>query len=378
MRRNKKVLLTMTTLVAIAIGVAVWLIWFRPAGPAPIQHDAPMPLARVDLPKVAERLEWSADGKYLAAAGSSEIFIVDVGQEAVTARVQALNTVNVLAFSPDGKWLAAAAESLGPDQKAPAAELVVFDIPAFTAKFTAKAFRPKNAFTDLAWSADSKFLHAIDGQDAMGGKQDFRHWDVATFTEQPLIKIDKPQNADYKALAASPDGLTIAIAERTELGHLLIRILNLAKGTEVAAFKVAETVDAPRLGYTADGKAIGVFNGITLSWWNPVTGQSANPDQARFSIRPPNYLLSTDGNIRVRAFRKNRLFSDIGALWDGREKEFGAFVELTQSNPQKTWEWRIGPGSNTAVALSSDGTKLAGVEEHPPNGGSVVLWAMPK
>lgn len=354
------------------------------------QRDAPTPLAKVSLPKKVHMLAWSEDGKYIAAAGSagsygpvgdmprsSEVFIVDIGKEAIAAKLQTLSLVKVLAFSPDGKYLAVAAESWGADQKVIAAELVVFEVASFTAKFTAQAIVPRNAFTDLAWSADSKVLHAVDGQEARNDKQVFRRWDIDTFTEQPAIKIDKPQNVSYKALAASPDGLTIAIAEQTEINHLLIRIFNLAKGTEIDSFKVAETVDSPRLGYTTDGKAVGVLNSTVLSWWNPATGQSVDPDQARFSIRPPNYPLSPRGNIRVRAFCKNRLFSDIGGHLDGRDKDYGTFVELTQKNPPKTWEWRIGSGSTPAVALSPDATKLVGAEELP-NGGAVVLWPVPK
>jgi dipeptidyl aminopeptidase/acylaminoacyl peptidase len=351
------------------------------------QRDGPTAIAKVSLPKKVHMLAWSEDGKYIAAAGSSgavgdmprssEVFIVDIGKEAIAAKLETLSLVKVLAFSPDGKWLAVTAERWGADQKVIAAELVVFEVTSFTAKLKAQAIVPKNAFTDVAWSGDSKVLHAIDGQEAREGKQEVRRWDIVAFTEQPAIEIDKPQDISYKALAASPDGLTLAIAEQTELNHLLIRIFNLAKGKEIAAFKIAETVDSPRLGYTADGKAVGVLNSTILSWWNPATGQSVDPAQARFSIRPPNYPLSPDGNIRVRAFSKNRLFSDIGGLLDGRDKDYGTFVELTRNNPPKTWEWRIGPGSTPAVALSPDGTKVVGVEELP-NGGAIVLWPMPK
>ena len=58
-------------------------------------------------------------------------------------------------------------------------ELVVFDVPAFTARFTAKAGSPENGFIDLAWAADSKSLHAIDGPaDYAQGKPAVRRWAV--------------------------------------------------------------------------------------------------------------------------------------------------------------------------------------------------------
>jgi len=43
-------------------------------------------------------------------------------------------------------------------------ELVVFDVPAFTARFTAKAGGTKTGFIGLAWAPNSKALYAIEAR----------------------------------------------------------------------------------------------------------------------------------------------------------------------------------------------------------------------
>jgi WD40 repeat protein len=389
MQRTTTVRLALATLVAIGVGVAVWLLWFPPWGPAPVQHE-PTRLASVSVPSEPSSLNWSADGSYLAAGtsgsssgepGSSEVFIVDVGKEALAATLKTTGSVEGLAFSPDGKWLAVATGKSSLADKEPA-ELVVFDVPAFTPQFRAKASGPENGFIDLAWAADSKALHALDALAVLGGKPAFRRWDVPAFTEQPAIKIERPDNIYYKALAVSPDGLILATAEQTALDHLLIRLFDLEKGTESSSFKVGEHGGSPRLGFTADGKTVGVFDGTTLSWWDLGTGRSANPGQPRFALQPAGlsqarsyYSLSPDGSKRVLAHDRHRDYGDLG--WDSRANEFGAFVELTQSAPAKTWTWRVGAGNAPPVAFSPDGTKLAGTLQRP-NDWAVVLWAVPK
>ena len=77
-------------LVAVLGPLALWGVWaYLLAGPAPISHDAPTPLASVSIPHRASSLAWSADGAYLAAGAwglnqpnpgepvPSEIVVVD-------------------------------------------------------------------------------------------------------------------------------------------------------------------------------------------------------------------------------------------------------------------------------------------------------------
>jgi WD40 repeat protein len=306
---------------------------------------------------------------------------VDVGKSSVVATLRATSWVEGLAFSPDGKWLAVASRPSVPGGAAPA-ELVVFDVPGFAARFTAKADSHENGFIDLAWAADSKSLHAIDGPlDNAQGKAEVRRWDVPAFTQQPAIPV--PQTVRYSALAASPDGRTLAVAEATATNARMIRLFDLGTGTVRSSFKVGEDNGAARLGFTPDGKALAVFDGRGLSWWDVATGRPAKPDPARFTIQPAgrshfpsNDAVSPDGRVKARGYEKHRGFGDLG--WDNRANEFGAFVEVTQSAPEKVWTWRVGEeASAPAVAFSPDGTRLAGTVGQA-GGASILIWAVPR
>jgi hypothetical protein len=187
----------------------------------------------------------------------------------------------------------------------------------------------------------------------------------------------------------SPDGSTLAVAEGTPLGaptHArMIRLFDLGKGTKQAPFKVGDDNGAPRLGFTPDGKAVGVFDGrqASLSWCDVTTGRATKPDPARFAIQPAglsgdpsHYSVSPDGSKQARGSEKHRGFGDLG--WDNRANEFGAFVDVTASAPAKTWTWRVGGSANgPAVAFSPDGMKLAGTVQQP-SGESILIWAVPK
>src|SRR5580658_10167878 len=139
MRRNTKVLLAVTTLVAVIAGVAVWSIWLRSRGPVPTQGTAPIlqetaRLASVSVPSEPNSLAWSADGAYLAVGASkwtlhapetSEVYVVDVGKQAIAATLKLTGSVEALSFSPDGKFLAAGSRKVSSVDKGDA-ELVVF------------------------------------------------------------------------------------------------------------------------------------------------------------------------------------------------------------------------------------------------------------
>jgi WD40 repeat protein len=361
---------------------------------APTGGGTPTQLASVSVPGQPNSLAWSADGSYLAAGtwgtaagepSSGEVFVVDVAKASVTATLKATGWVEGLAFSPDGKWLAVATRQSIPPGTAPA-ELVVFDIPAFTPKLTAKAGGSEARFFDLAWAADSKALLAIDGPaDFVEGNPEIRRWNVPALTEQPAIRV--PQT--IRALAVSADGRTLAVAEKTAANARLIRLFDLGKGIEQASFKVGDDNGAPRLGFTSDGKAVGVFDGhrLSLSWWEVVTdvvvGRPAEPNPARFATQPaglsddPSHSsLSPDGSRLARGYEKHRGFGDLG--WDNRAKEFGAFIDVTEIAPAKTRTWRVGEVAYApAVAFSPDGTRLAGTVGQP-SGAAILIWAVPK
>jgi WD40 repeat protein len=384
-RRATRLIWVPLLLVAVLGLLALWGIWSF-WGPA--RDDTPAQLASVPVPVQPNSLAWSADGGYLAAGtatdelGSGEVFVVDVAKASVAATLKATGWVQGLAFSPDGKWLAVANRQSAPPGPAPA-ELVVFDVPAFTPKLTARAGGAETGFIDLAWAADSKALHAIEGPaDFVEGKPEIRRWNVPAFTEQPAIRV--PQT--LRGLAVSPDGRTLAVAEKAASNARLIRLFDLGQGTEQASFKIGDdNGTTPRLGFTPDGKAVGVYDGhqLALSWREVVTGLPTEPNPARFAIQPaglggdPSHSsLSPDGSRLARGYERHRDFGDLG--WDNREKEFGAFVDLTEVAAAKTRVWRVGQAAYApAVAFSPDGTRLAGTAWQP-SGGAILIWAVPK
>jgi WD40 repeat protein len=362
---------------------------------APQRLVTPTQLASVPLsvPRGPCALAWSADGS-LVAAGTwgppGEVFVVDVTKAAVSNRLTIKSSIETLAFSPNGKWLAVGTRPTIPAGTAPV-ELVVFDVPAFTASFTANAVSTETGFIDLAWAPDSKSLHAIDGPpDNAPGKTEVRRWELTDFTEQPANRdhrLERPV-----AIAVSPDGRTLAIGEQRGAGKtsLLIKTFDLDKAAELSSITIDKSYRPPRLGFTADGKAVGVYDSQQLTWWDAKTGRSEQPSDARFAVQPAGLAhircydaVSPDGSWQAWGSERHRGFGNLG--WDFRQKEFGAFVEITQSTTKQTQTWRVSSAQNAPpVAFSPDGTKLAGAVTQPnrasPDGTtlSILIWEVPK
>lgn len=362
----------------------------------PKQYDMPTQLASVPLPlpRGPCSLAWSADGSYVAAGSlgpPGEVFVVDVAKACVLTTLELESGIEALAFSPDGKWLAAGTRpTIIPAGTAPV-ELVVFDVPAFTARFTAKSASAETGFIDLAWAPDSKALHAIDGPpDNAPGKSEVRRWDMPAFTEQPANRA--PQQGRPVALAVSPDGRTLALGEQQGPGNtsVVIRLFDLGKRAEQLSFRIDKSYQPPRLGFTADGKAVGVYDSLRLSWWDVGTGRPREPSAARFTVQPAGLShircynsVSPDGAWVAWGYERHRGFGDLG--WDFRDKEFGAFVKVAESATAKTQTWRVSnPQYAPPVAFSPDGTRLAGAVTQPqpssPDGTnlSILIWAVPK
>jgi DNA-binding beta-propeller fold protein YncE len=371
-----------------------------------VNTDTLTQLASVSVPVQPNSLAWSADGRYLAAgtwgsttddAGSYEVYILDVAKASILNTLKPTSPVEGLAFSPDGKWLAVAGRPsipVGgtPDSGTPA-ELVVFDIPAFTARFTAKAGASQNGFIDLAWAADSLSLHAIDGPpDYTPGTAEVRRWAVPAFTELEH-PIRATQNTAYTALAVSPDGRTLAVVEPIKgTATRMIRLFDLGEGTERLSLKAGNNIEGVRLGFTPDGKAVGAFDTNRLSWWDVATGRPAEPRAARFAVQPAglSYLgsraaVSPDGSWQAWGYERHRGLGDLGL--DFQEKKYGGFVKVTESATGKSRTWRVsGAQYPPAVAFSPDGTKLAGTVWQPiqpgsrpgSDQGSILIWAVPK
>ena len=375
----------------------LWGVWSFMAQGArgAVSSDPPTQLASVSVPAPPNSLAWSPDASYLAAGswGSAtgearpcEVYVVDVAKASVLTTLEANSPVEGLAFSSDGKWLAVASRPATQPSAPPGtahAELVVFDVPAFTARFTAKAGSPNSGFIDLAWAADSKSLYAIDGPaDFAPGKPEVRRWAVPAFSEHEH-PIRATQTTAYTALAVSPDGRTLAVVERIEVIKRMIRLVDFGDGTERLSFQAGDNIEGVRLGFTPDGKAVGAFDTNGLSWWDAATGRPAKPGAARFAAQPAglSYLgsraaVSPDSRWQAHGYERHRGLGDLGL--DFREKEFGGFVRVMEIATGKTQTLRVSRGQYApAVAFSADGTKLAGTIWQP-SGGSILIWAVPK
>jgi WD40 repeat protein len=411
MPRKRTALLALIIVAAAGVGAAVWLIGFSrwhalpTGGPATVQHE-PVRLATISVPRDLSSLAWSPDGSYVAAGTTewvdghpNQVLMLDVGKQAIVATLQVGGPVELMAFSPDGKWLAVSLGGSYPVNSVTpgAAELVVFDVPAFTVKFSTRSKVPvatpgnsrSRRFVDLAWAPESNALHAVeaDGEPTLGTDPEFHCWDVVTFVERPPIKFDPAKNIHCNALAVSPDGLTLAVAGQNESNQLGIRLFSLDKGTPIASI-VTDKPGGDALGFTTDGKAIGVLAGIELSWWDVDTGRPTNPASPQFAVLPPRQrYASSDRSKSVSVYTPLRDFGDITPRqWQDAEK-YGTFVTLTLTTPvntsnnnqapnKKSLRWCVGHG-HAAVALSPDGTKLAGTVELT-NGLGVAIWQVPK
>ena len=358
---------------------------------AAVSYDTPTQLASVSVADPPNSLAWSADGNYLAAGtwglatgetGPGEVHVLDVNKASVLTILKAKSWVEGLAFSPDGKWLAVAARPSIPASGTPA-ELVVYDVPAFTARFTAQAGSPETGFLDLAWAADGTSLHALDGPvDHAQGKAMVRRWDVPAFAEQPAVRAVQLQGP--AALAVSPDGHTLALSfGGGETNALMVRLFDLGRGAE-RSFRAGNRYQPPRLGFTADGKAVGVFDTERPSWWDAATGRPAEPGVARFAVQPAGLsdfrsraAVSPNGSWQAHGYERHRGLGDLG--WDNREREYGGFVRVTENATAKTRTWRVtGATDAPAVAFSPDGARLAGTVWQPSGAGLILIWAVPK
>lgn len=358
-------------------------------GDAPVAYDTPTQLANVSVPGLPNSLAWSADGRYLAAgtSGPGDVYVVDVAKASVLNTLKAKSWIDGLAFAPDGKWLAVATRPSVPAGETPTepAELVLFDVPGFTAAFTAKGDSPENGFLDLAWAADSKSLYAIDGlTNNVTGDADIRRWDIPAFTERHVVR-ELQLNSDA-ALAVSPDGQTLALSfAEGETNKSLVQLFDLGEGAE-RSIRSGDPFWPPRLGFAADGKSVVVFDTKRMLWWDAATGRPAEPRAARWAVQPAGLSghqacasVSPDGGWVAQGYDSHRGFGDLG--WDNRGEEFGSFVKLTESATEKARTWRVSRAQEApgALAFSPDGTKLAGTVRHPPSdGASIVIWAVSK
>lgn len=298
-------------------------------------------LQAVRLPAEPRRYPWrtaaSADGRWLAVAyneGGVRTWNLDTGEEAGGVATPPLSPDHV-AISPDGKTVAYAravtAVSVGevgsPGESRP---LV---LPA--------GFRPGA----VAFGPDGKALFVASPQHG-------RVLVVDVASGKTTGELTAP--AGGHALAASPDGKTLAVAyypgwkDAPDI-HAVI-LWDVATGRERRRLPTGRGY-ADRLAWSADGSRLAASAGGRLAVWDAGTGKPVTP--------PP---VGHEGPIEYLAFGPDgRLFTagtdNVVYGWDPHTGLPGPPLE------------RGGTGYPTALAVSADGRLAAGA------GGPVVrVW----
>jgi dipeptidyl aminopeptidase/acylaminoacyl peptidase len=188
-------------------------------------------------------LAFSPDGRTLAAGrddGAVNLWDVRTGQEKAPLRWHK-GIVRAVAFSPDGQWLASA----GQDHTVQVCE-------AATGR-RIRTFRGTTAFTNLAFSPDSRRLLAVSD----GTSAPLRFWDLDTGKETAL----GTERAHTLGLAVHPGGQLVATANRGGA----VQLWDLATGRARELTTRAESRNAvnwvDQVAFTPGGRYLATANG---------------------------------------------------------------------------------------------------------------------
>lgn len=379
--------------VVLACGLSVgWVVMWLTGMFEPNQSP-PKAAVVMNLPADPRVLAWSPDGTRLACGvwggvpphtGGAEhqgaVYVVDVAAQKVVHQTTLDNYVQTLAWSPDGRHLAVgtSASVLDTVPIAPA-KLWVFDVDTFAVKLsaTASANSPSFGFIDLAWSPDGRHLYAVEGSDVgenLGGN--LRRWERDGWVEKPL----KSNATPFTAIAVSPDGTRLAGLGATTPRPRFVHLLD-ADGTETGKFAADDVYQQGRVGFSADGKLVGVSDGLRPpEWCDPAAMKKVSPSTPRWATKPAAVNGTGGGDFdptftrEARGERRNR---PLGMLFGG-DKDLGNFLTITLLPSGTGARWRLydssGPNSVPVPAFSPDGTRLA----VSVGGGELRVWDVGK
>jgi RNA polymerase sigma factor (sigma-70 family) len=240
------------TLASVHWGPAV-LFWDIATGTEP---------RRIAGPAGAQWLAVSADGKRLAAAGRTEVWVWDLTAAGATLRWKwkgetAQAGVTALAFAPDGATLAVA------DPAGDCVRLLRAD--------AGKEFGTLDGcpHTPMAFAPDGKVLAALKSPDRSAGAGQLALWDVPAGAAADLPAGLNGQTV--LSFAFSPDGKALATAGQDGTA----RVWDLATGREVATWPIG--CPRPVLGYLSDGKTVAEFRSDRIVFRGAATGAEARP-----------------------------------------------------------------------------------------------------
>jgi hypothetical protein len=284
-------------------------------------------------------LAWSRDGKTIATAGQDGLVrLWDVGEREVRLALAGhKRPVRGLALAPDGSWVVAVS-----DDKA--AHLRAWDATTGEERFTFKA--PKGVFQAVAASPDGRTI--ATGGTAGKDVGEIRLWDAGTGTDRGVLH---GHVGEVVALAFAPDGRTLASAGSKDND---IKLWDLAGRREVwtsagHAKRVNAVVFAP------DGRTLAsASRDGSVRFWDAASGEGRQPftgdgrDIRSVAFSPDGHTLATASG-------------DLAKLWGVATGAEGVAFKGHKN-------------AVTALAFSRDGKVLATAGWD----GTVKLWDVPR
>jgi WD40 repeat protein len=245
-------------------------------------------------------LGFSADGRFLAAAGHGTVAVWDVAARKQLPLKGHVAPANTLAFSPDGKRLGVAGEN----------GVRLWDVTSGRELSSFRLLVPASGWPALAFSKDLRTLAAPN-------YQEIDLWDTDTGKVRAVLSEHRGQVC---CVAYSPDGKTLVAASmlyrggRKDTGD--IRLWDVATGRERAVFEEGlGHVRAARL--SPDGATLAVVDRVGLD--------------DEFDLK---LLAVPTGHRRVFRYVPGHSFTSIAFTADGR-----LFVTGTPDNRAiKLWE----------------------------------------
>jgi WD40 repeat protein len=251
-----------------------------PTPPPSLVRDGPDTFKLIGHTDSVDCIDWSPDGRFLAAGGTGKRTLVwDVSTGQTVAVLRFSDGVEVVSWSPDGKYLATGTTEWGE-------QVAIWNASSWQ---RVRAFDVTGRFTGISWSPDSKSIAASSGR-IPGEKYAWvRVWDVASGKELYAL----PHTSGVSAVAWSPDGKQIATggSERDILSDNTVLIWDLASRKVVATFQHDDYVTA--IAWSRDGAMLAsASHDKTVRVWDPNQKQALNtlnhPDPVRNMVWSPD------------------------------------------------------------------------------------------
>jgi RNA polymerase sigma factor (sigma-70 family) len=348
------------------------VLWDATTGKNRCELPTRMPLVR--------DLEFAADGKLIALADGRDVEVWETSGKAERPTFTGMGSFRAVAFSPDGKLLAAAGH--GDDRAVRVWELA-------GGKQVARLEGHVRMVKGLAFSPDGKVLASCSGNDGVAGGPDentVRLWDLKTGADMRRFADTPP---DVSTVAFLADGLTLL----TGSGNLNVDAWDVKTG------KHLRTLGGPypglgRLCLSADTKTL-ALPGDRIRLLATADGKELNADRDAHQAMVTSMRYSRDGKTLVTgsADRSVRTWDAATGkalgCWADLEDEVravavservvaycgGGFfrtapVHVRDAAGKEVEAWRKAGRKACSIALSPDGTTLAGLADR----GEVKLW----